>query len=145
MDHMPTLCRLVGLDVPGTADGVDLSRVLLGGKTIDRDAVLMANYVSNWDYFDSGTRWPEWRGVRTARYTYAKWLTGQEELYDNLDDPCQMRNLAKGQQHLPVLRKLRGRLKDLLADAHDDFQPGTAYADWYDDERNLIRTGLGPV
>jgi len=145
MDHMPTLCRLVGLDVPDTADGMDMSRVLVGGKTIDRDAILMGNYVSNWDYFDSGTHWPEWRGVRTPRYTYAKWLTGQEELYDNIEDPCQMRNLAEGQRHLPVLRKLQGRLKDLLADAHDDFLPGTAYADWYDEERNLIRTGLGPV
>ncbi len=35
--------------------------------------------------------------------------------------------------------------EELLAQAHDEFLPGTAYADWYDDERNLIRTALGPV
>jgi len=29
--------------------------------------------------------------------------------------------------------------------AHDDFLPGTSYAEWYDDLRNLKRTGLGPV
>ena len=23
--------------------------------------------------------------------------------------------------------------------------PGTAYADWYDEERNLVKTALGPV
>jgi arylsulfatase A-like enzyme len=145
IDHMTTLCGLAGLDVPDTADGVDMSPVLVGGQMIDRDAILMANYVSHWDYFDSGTRWPEWRGVRTARYTYVKWLTGQEELYDNVHDPCQMRNLAEARRHPPALRKLRTRLKDLLADAHDEFLPGTAYGDWYDDERNLIKTGLGPV
>jgi len=141
IDHMPTLCGLAGLTTPDTADGMDMSPVLLSGKKVDRDAILMANYVSHWDYCDSGTIWPEWRGVRTERYTYAQWLTGEEELYDNLEDPCQMRNLAKGGQHLPMMQKMRSRLKDFLADAHDRFMPGTGYADWYDDERNLIRTG----
>ena len=56
-----------------------------------------------------------------------------------------MSNLAEGQRDLPMLRQLRRRLQDLLADAHDEFLPGTAYADWYDDERNLVRTALGPV
>jgi hypothetical protein len=105
----------------------------------------MANYVSNWDFFDSGTDWPEWRSVRTERYTYVKWLTGKEELYDNQEDPYQMRNLAEARQDLPTMQKLRSRLKDLLADAHDTFMPGTGYADWYDEQRNLLRTGLGPV
>ncbi|UCD28639.1 MAG: sulfatase, partial [Planctomycetota bacterium] len=143
MDHMPTLCGLAGLDAPDTADGMDLSGVLLGKRKVDRDAILMMNYVSNWDYFDTGTLWPEWRGVRTERFTYARWLSGKEELYDNLEDPYQMRNLAEGHKDLPTLKKLRARLKDLLADAHDEFLPGTAYADWYDDARNLVKTALG--
>lgn len=145
MDHMPTLCGMVGLDTPDTADGVDLSSAVLNTARVDRDAVLMMNYVSNWDYFDTNTIWPEWRGLRTTQYTYAKWLTGQEDLYDNFDDPYQLRNLARGQMHLPMLKKMRARLKDLLAEAHDDFRPGTGYADWYDDERNLVKTALGPV
>ena len=29
--------------------------------------------------------------------------------------------------------------------AHDEFAAGTAYADWYDDQRNLVKTALGPV
>ena len=37
------------------------------------------------------------------------------------------------------------RLSELLAAAHDDFRPGTGYGEWYDDFRNLVRTGLGPV
>ena len=69
--------------------------MVLGTKTVDRDAVLMANYVSHWDYFDSGTIWPEWRAVRTLTHTYVKWLDGKEELYDNGDDPYQMKNLAE--------------------------------------------------
>ncbi|MHC4671736.1 MAG: sulfatase family protein [Planctomycetota bacterium] len=145
MDHMTTLSSLAGLSVPDTADGADVSDVLLGKSKSGRDAILMANYVSHWDYFETGTRWPEWRGVRTERYTYCRWLTGKEELYDSLEDPYQMRDLVKGQKDLPTLKKLRSRLKDLLADAHDEFLPGNAYSDWYDGERNLVKTSLGPV
>ncbi|MGB3861064.1 MAG: hypothetical protein WA915_03200, partial [Candidatus Aminicenantaceae bacterium] len=79
------------------------------------------------------------------KHTYCKWLTGEEELYDNTEDPFQMNNLAAGAAEMPVLNRMRSRLKDFLAAAHDDFLPGTAYGDWYDDRRNLIRTGLGPV
>lgn len=145
IDHFPTLCSLAGLQPPDTCDGMDLSGAILGTKQIERDAVLMMNYVSNWDYFDSGTHWPEWRGLRTGRYTYVKWLDGKEELYDNTQDVYQMNNLAQNEQLQPVVEKLRARMAELMADAHDEFLPGTAYADWYDDERNLVKTALGPV
>jgi len=145
MDHFPTLCGLAGLSIPDSVDGVDMSPLLLGKGKVDRDEIMMGNYVSNWDFFDTGTNWPEWRGVRSERYTYAKWLTGKEELYDNLEDPYQMNNLAESNKDLPMLKKMRSRLKDFLAEAHDEFLPGTGYRDWYDDRRRLIKTGLGPV
>jgi len=145
MDYLPTLCGLTGLTPPKGCDGLDLSGVLLGTKRIERDAVLMMNYVSHWDYFDSGTLWPEWRGVRTPRYTYVKWLDGREELYDDREDPYQMKDLAGLAESRSLLEKLRSELARLLAEAHDEFLPGTAYADWYDAERNLVKTALGPV
>jgi arylsulfatase A-like enzyme len=145
VDHMATLCGLTGLAVPETSDGVDLSGVALAGESSGRDAALIANYSSHWDFFQTGTRWPEWRGVRTRRHTYVRWLTGREELYDNLDDPYQLTDLAVGGRDLPTLHRLRSTLRDLLDDAHDEFLPGTAYADWFDAERNLVRTTLGPV
>jgi arylsulfatase A-like enzyme len=37
---------------------------------------------------------PEYRGVRTARYTYVEYVTGDIELYDNEADPDQLTNLA---------------------------------------------------
>jgi arylsulfatase A-like enzyme len=145
MDHLPTLCGLAGLRIPGEVDGTDLSRVILGKEKDSREEVLISSYTSHWDFFQTGTHWPEWRGVKTKQYTYCKWLTGEEELYDDMEDPFQMNNLAAGRAELPVLKHMRSRLKDFLAEAHDDFRPGTAYGEWYDDRRNLIRTGLGPV
>jgi arylsulfatase A-like enzyme len=145
MDLLPTLAGLAGIGVPRDVDGIDLSDAMQGPTRGGREEILLANYSSHWDYFQSGTNWPEWRGVRTARYTYCKWLAGSEELYDNQEDPYQMINLAQGRQELPMLKRMRNTLKELLVAAHDDFQPGTSYADWYDEERNLVRTGLGPV
>ena len=145
MDHLPSLCGITGLNIPKEVDGLDLSKVMLGEERSSRDEVLIGNYTSNWDFFQTGTRWPEWRGVYTGRYTYCKWLTGEEELYDNLEDPYQMKNLALGQKELARLKQSRQNMKDLLAEAHDEFLPGTAYGEWYDKERNLIKTGLGPV
>ena len=145
MDQMATLCGLLGIDPAKTSDGADLSRAILGKGKVGHDEMMMMNYTSHWDFCQTGTNWPEWRGIRTRQYTYAKWLTGAEELYDNLADPYQMTNLTQNQKDLPRLQKMRKALKDLLADAHDEFLPGTAYADWYDDERNLVRTTLGPV
>jgi len=145
MDHLPTLCGLTGTRIPREVDGTDLSRVILGKEGDSRPEVLIGSYTSHWDFFQTGTRWPEWRGVRTKRYTFCKWLTGEEELYDNMEDPYQVKNLAVSRKEPVVLNRLRGRLKELLAKAHDDFLPGTSYAEWYDDRRDLIRTGLGPV
>jgi arylsulfatase A-like enzyme len=145
MDHFPTLCGLAGLRVPPEVDGRDLSRVILGNGMDDREEVLIGSYTSHWDFFQTGTLWPEWRGVRSKRHTYCRWLSGEEELYDNMNDPYQMNNLAAGVAELPALTRMRGRLMDFLAAAHDDFRPGSAYGEWYDERRNLIRTGLGPV
>jgi len=146
IDHMPTLCALAGLEPPAAADGKDLGRTVLGTGGVEREAVLMANYTSHWDYFETGTLWPEWRGVKTRRYTYVKWFKdGVEELYDNQNDPYQMQNLAIGSESAPLLEEMRLHLLRLMAEAHDEFLPGNAYADWFDSERNLVKTALGPV
>jgi arylsulfatase A-like enzyme len=145
MDHLPTLCGLVGLPIPREVDGTDLSSVVLGQGGGGREEILIGNYTSNWDFLQTGTDWPEWRGVKTKQYTYCRWLAGGEELYDNLADPYQMENLAQGGGEPEALVRLRSRLAELLAAAHDDFRPGPGYGEWYDDRRDLVRTGLGPV
>jgi arylsulfatase A-like enzyme len=145
VDHMRTLAALCGLQAPSTCDGVDFAPLLREEGDVQRDAVLMANYSSHWDFFQTGTKWPEWRAVRTKQHTYVKWLSGKEELYNNTEDPYQMNNLAERKKDLSMLDKMRAKMKELLSQAHDEFLPGTAYADWYDDKRNLIKTGLGPV
>ena len=145
MDHFPTLCGLCGIDSPSELDGEDLSKEVEGIDTIQREAVLMMNVTSDWNYLMTQTRWPEWRAVRTRQYTYIKWLSGEEELYDNIADRYQLNDLAAGNFDDVTLRQMRDLLAALSADAHDDFLPGNAYEDWYGNERNVVRTALGPV
>jgi arylsulfatase A-like enzyme len=145
MDHFPTLCGLAGLPIPKEVDGADLSGIVLGKTSDAREEVLIGNYTSDGNYLQTGTSFPEWRGVKTKQYTYWRWLAGGEELYDNLADPYQMENLVDSDAAPEALGRLRVRLSDLLATAHDDFRPGTGYGEWYDDQRNLVSTGLGPL
>ncbi|MCX6633805.1 MAG: sulfatase [Acidobacteria bacterium] len=145
MDHFPTLASMCGLQTPGIVNGQDLSGQVIEGRGSQPDAALLMNFVSHWDYPETMTEWPEWRGVRTRQHTYVRWLNGPEELYDNLEDPLQFRNLFDGRNAPAVMDRLRSRLGDLLKEAHDEFLPGTRYGDWFTPERNLVRTALGPV
>jgi len=96
----------------------------------------MMNYVSHWDYPESGTEWPEWRGVRTKQYTYVRWLNGAEELYDNAVDPYQLRNLWDGHARRDVMVRLRSRLAvTCCMTATTIFPPGTKYAEWFNAEQ----------
>jgi arylsulfatase A-like enzyme len=145
MDHYPTLAKLAGATAPKEVDGVDLSGAVLGGSAPDREALLLMNFVSHWDYFETDTFWPEWRGIRTKTHTYARYLSSREELFDNVKDPYQLVNQVDGLKDLATLKQMREVLKTHLATAHDDFLPGPAYANWYDAERNLVKTALGVV
>jgi len=144
-DHFATLCGLCGLDIPQECDGTDRSGGLLGQSASGPEAALIMNYTSDWNFFQTMTKWPEWRGVRTQRFTYFRWISGEEELYDNSSDPYQMTDLVDDPGSAETLERLRGQLRELLAQAHDEFPPGTAYAEWFNRDRQPLRTGLGPV
>jgi hypothetical protein len=65
-----------------------------------------------------------WRGVRTKRHTYARWLQGGTLLYDKLEDPYQLRNLAIEPGHEALIAHLEGELQGWLTRLDDDFLPG---------------------
>lgn len=83
--------------------------------------------------------------MKTKRHTYARWITGETELYDDLADPEQMNDLSADPDHAGVVDELEATLQSLLTEAHDAFLPGNAYVEWIDRERNIIETGAGPV
>lgn len=98
VDIAPTLLGLAGFPAPRSMEGTDLSGILKGKDAPGPEsAFLMARGGS------AGV--PQWRGVRTHRYTYARKSNGEGWLlYDNLKDPYQMRNLV-GEPAAASLRK----------------------------------------
>lgn len=94
VDILPTLGALMGWEMPASVEGIDLSRALLGEEGAPSpESVFIANYTSADEAQMQDM--PEWRGVRTRRYTYAE-KPGREPwlLFDNQEDPFQMRNVV---------------------------------------------------
>lgn len=126
-DIMPTLLGLCGLSIPDTVDGRDFSAALRG-EAVASEAALLACFqpFGEWPRTRGGM---EYRGVRTARYTYCRNLDGPWLLYDNDEDPWQLANRANDVDFMPVQRDLDALLAGMLAEMGDEFLPGSAYVE----------------
>ena len=120
VDFVPTLLGLAGVPVPDKMNGTDLSAVLLGDSDDVPSSVLITQPVS----FGNSSAYQPWRGVRTERYTYSRWLQGGSLLFDNGDDPFQMRNLIHEPGHETLAKDLEEELGDWLDYVGDDFVSG---------------------
>jgi arylsulfatase A-like enzyme len=130
-DVMPTLVSLAGLPVPSGVDGLSYADFLRGGKDPSDGAALIAcpSRFGEWERRRGGR---EYRGIRTARYTYVRDLNGPWLLFDNTADPYQQHNLAGQPEHAKLQAELDERLQSKLRAAHDDFRPGQEYiARWH--------------
>ncbi|MFB6219297.1 MAG: sulfatase [Halobacteriaceae archaeon] len=122
VDFAPTLCGMAGVDAPDAMEGVDCSAALAGEER-GRESVFLLNVES------------EWRGVRTRRYTYAR-LPGEGEryqhlpgghwlLYDNAEDPHQLRNRVLDADDADTRTELSAELDaylDATGDGHRRFE-----------------------
>jgi arylsulfatase A-like enzyme len=123
MDIMPTILGLLGLDIPRTVQGQNLSYPILK---------------SNDDFVESVPLFflnPAWRGVYTHRYTYAYGTVEQftysndgklalknspmRVLYDRANDPHQLKNLY-GQRDAALLQNEMERLTKKWLKHFDD-------------------------
>lgn len=129
VDVAPTLVSLANLPIPTTVDGRSLKDTLLGGTSVPRNAFLIEHAnpadpktlqsnkslvnepretVNQNDPVQGVEFVSEYRGIRTKQYTYVHYTKNdEEELYDNVNDPEQLNNVANlaGVGLLNVLRK----------------------------------------
>jgi arylsulfatase A-like enzyme len=112
VDYAATFLALAGAPVPAGIDGLSL-QPLLGGSPPS---------VASWrpeyeiEGFGTGAPFPipPFAGLRTPRYTYVEYATGDRELYDLQTDPDQMQN-AIGSADPVLVQQLAGRLAVLRA------------------------------
>lgn len=121
-----------------TAEGVSYAPFLHegGGPTPEGVLIECIQPFGSWGKIYGGR---EYRGLRTARYTYVRDRSGPWLLYDNEADPCQLRNVC----HDPGWGELREHLDALLLGQlrrrADDFEAGETYMERFGYEAD--RTG----
>ena len=122
VDIVPTLLGLAGMPVPGRMAGVDLSPHLRT-RAAPRPAVPAPEsvYAQSYTPTERGEYGP-WRGVRTRRYTYARWQHSPWMLYDNLEDPFQLHNLVSDAAHSETRRRLDALTADWFGRSGDDWR-----------------------
>jgi arylsulfatase A-like enzyme len=120
------LLGLCGLEIPESVEGTDYSRVLAGEAKPENEAALIECITphGNWSRRQGGR---EYRGIRTRRYTYVRDLDGPWLLFDNENDPYQMKNLVNSPEHKSLQKRLDKVLADKLRDRKDEFLHGDEY------------------
>lgn len=104
VDMYPTICDLLGVDAPGTAQGESLRPVLEDPGASVRDAAFALK--QNSGHF-----------LRTERWAYMRYKDGTEELYDMVEDPGQFTNRASDPDFADSKRRLSAALDDKVAEA----------------------------
>ena len=142
VDWFPTLCDLAGVPVPRSVEGTSRADQLRGAETDPAESAFLMNFSRYFDWFEDGA---EWRGVRTIRYTYARWLSGREELYDRDADPLQMNNVIDDPGYAEVLAGMREQLVAHQSARQDELVPCSDWKPWLDEQRRVIRNAFGEL
>ncbi len=135
VDWFPTLCGWLDLPAPPDLQGRDHGAHLLGGTLPEPNDALYACYHAFGNWVRQSARHPEdslvtaraSRGLRTERHTYVEDLDGPWLLYDNHEDPHQLRNRVDDPALSELRQALAARLRERLAENDDDFRPGLEY------------------
>lgn len=105
VDVLPTVLELAGAPRPSFLDGRSLVPLLHGSATTWRHALPQCYMRPNW----GGPA----QAVRTDRYSYHRYASGAEELYDLQVDPLQLQNRASRSAYAERKTKLRKLTNDL--------------------------------
>ncbi len=139
-DMMPTLLSLMGLPTPRDVEGMDLSHLALGKQGPEPDAAFLQGTGTTAAWRDGH----EWRAVRDKRFTYAIYRRDRAELlFDNRNDPLQMKNLVREKNYADQLERLRSLLRRKMAQLNDTFETCTWYRDHWTRDRNILRGARG--
>ncbi len=130
-DIMPTLLGLAGLPVPDSVEGVDWSPYIRGEQEPTGEEAGLLNIPIEFTEIIRN-RMKAYRGLRTARYTYVRDSAGPWLLFDNVQDPYQMRNLIGRPEASELQDSLERQLQAKLDGLGDEFLDGEEYIRKYD-------------
>ncbi|MFH1743082.1 MAG: sulfatase-like hydrolase/transferase [bacterium] len=115
LDVYPTILELAGIEEPNRLMGKSLSPLFSNPRANLRE------YVAAECVGVGGSRGQGHRMVRTKQWKYILSGTNEEALFDEVDDPYEMTNLASNDDSKEILATLRQYMKewmDAVADTH---------------------------
>ena len=114
VDHFPTICDLLGLDIPEGLHGVSFKESIFHAAAEGREQVFL-------EYYSKVQTIDAIRTVVTGTYKYNLYQTGEEELYDLESDPYEIRNLAKFSAYAQCKRELKSRVINWVSKENDPY------------------------
>ncbi len=120
IDLYPTLAEMCGLSKPAHLEGRSLMPQLQNVDT-ERPPVITTFFENN-------------HAVRSARWRYIRYSTGDEELYDHDADPHEWRNLAGKPAHAEIIKELAQHLPSVNVRT----APGSSGLGSRDEDRHLF-------
>jgi len=123
LDIFPTLCELVGGEIPETVEGKSLVTAMREPKEGIREYLHFA-----YEGFH--------RGIRDRQYKLIEYVVGgkhvQTQLFDLVNDPRETINLADTIEHSETLARLRSELKKWQTEYGDTQEQGQGFWEVYD-------------
>ena len=124
VDIMPTLLRLCGLDVPDSVEGRDLSACIRDDVECEEHAAL---YMSVSPFSRGNVLDPAYRAIRTSRHTFVRTSEDERYLFDDVEDPYQLRNLIDTPDSVTLQEELEEELSRQLDRIGDPFREKEYY------------------
>ena len=112
LDLCPTLLEAAGAEVPGDLHGQTLMP-LMKGETQERPREAFC------EFHGCHMGLYTLRMLQTDQYKYIFHTNDIDELYDQENDPAELKNLAEDEAYAPVLRDLRSRMVDWMEKTAD--------------------------
>jgi N-acetylglucosamine-6-sulfatase len=112
LDLAPSVAEAAGVEAPGAEGRSFLSLMASGDEPWRRDFLV--------EHMEGANPVPTYCAVRGERYVFARYATGEEELYDLALDPFQLTNRVED----PAMTQLRDTLRARLLELCDPPPPG---------------------
>ena len=110
IDLAPTFLDLIGAPIPQSVNGRSLLPLFQDNTAAWRDDILFEHWPTE---EGGGALIPEFYAVRTTEWKYVEYMTGEKELYDLVNDPYELQNLAGRGKYKDIQAGLAVRLQKL--------------------------------